>query len=118
MQKVMIPKVMVVNAKKVLGPTILTASVAGSWKQTFATVNKRIETEKRLPTKSRSLSILVTDAEERMPLSRRSRLQSIPAMIQSRKSMRCLRTVLAATGSESEGIAMFVCIPSVEDSSL
>ena len=114
MQRVMSPKVVVFYAKKALGPTILTASVAGSWKQMFAAVNRRIETEKRLPTKSRSRSMLVTDAEESMLLSKRSRLQSIPAMRQSRKSIRRARAVLRITTSEFEGmIAMSTHSPSM-----
>lgn len=44
-QRVIKPKPKVIEAKKIRGPTIRTANVAGSWKQTLATVKIRIEKE-------------------------------------------------------------------------
>ena len=78
------PKAKVTNEKNIRGPTRRTAMVAGSWKHTPDTVKMRIEMEKRLPWFSpRSLCMLVTEALEIRPLSRRLRLHSKPAMVQS-----------------------------------
>ncbi|KAI5285569.1 hypothetical protein KEM55_000603 [Ascosphaera atra] len=45
-----------------------------------------MEAEKRAPASDRSLGIDVTEADDRMPESRRFRLQSTPAIVHSRRS--------------------------------
>lgn len=82
------PKHMVVHGKKILGPKRRTATVAGNWKDTLATVKMRIATEKRFPrSSSRSFSIDVTEALEIIPLSIRFKLVNKPPMVHSLMSI-------------------------------
>ena len=82
--RVIKPKPKVMIAKKILGPRMRTARVAGSWKQTLAAVKIKMETEYRLPWfNPRSFNMLVTDALEIIPLSNKLRLHNRPPMVQS-----------------------------------
>ena len=85
-QRVIKPKLVVMTAKKIGGPTNLMTTVAGSWKQIEETVNMKIAIEYRSPVKDKSESIDVTAAEDMMPLSKRFKLHSKPAIEQSRIS--------------------------------
>lgn len=90
-QNVIRPKQKVAVAKKGRGPTMRTRTVEGNWNIMLLTVKMKIDTEKRLPVSPRSCGIDVTEAEERIPLSSRLRLQRRPAIVQSRKSKWSLR---------------------------
>ena len=83
---VITPKSVVIVLKKTRGPITRRRMVAGSWKQILDTVKMKMATLKRLPVRDRSVGMLVTEAEERMPLSRRLREQRMPAMVQRRRS--------------------------------
>ncbi|KAG9796038.1 hypothetical protein KCU88_g305, partial [Aureobasidium melanogenum] len=74
------PNAQVIVEKNILGPTSRNKIVAGSWKHTEATVKMNMETEYLSPLRSRSDSMLVTDADEMMPLSSRFKLQRTPAI--------------------------------------
>ena len=105
--KLIRPKPKVTKEKKMRGPMRRTAMVAGSWKHTPATVKMRMETEKRLPwSKPRSLSMLVTEALEMRPLSRRLRLHNRPAMVHSLMSTFLLSLLSSLAVSAVFGLAV------------
>lgn len=91
MHNVMRPNKIVVQVKKMGGPTKRMAIVAGSLKTTCASVTIQIAVEYRSPTRPRSVGIEVAEAELMMPESMRSNAQSRPAMVHSRRSI--LRTM-------------------------
>lgn len=84
--KVIKPKAVVVQAKKMGGPIKRIIRVAGSCAQMDATVKMKIATENLLPVRPKSSGIEVTEAEDMMPLSSRLRLQSSPAIVHNRRS--------------------------------
>ncbi len=85
--RVMRPNRNVMLLNQMRGPKVRTATVQGSWNAMLDRVKTKMATEKRLPwSKPKSESIEVTDALEMTPLSRRSRLQRIPAIVHSRRS--------------------------------
>ncbi|OJD20912.1 hypothetical protein ACJ73_07749 [Blastomyces percursus] len=84
--KVITPKQTVIRENHRRGPTKRTAIVDGSWKTTLDMVKMKIATEYRFPSSARSGIMLVTEAEEMMPESRRFKLHRIPEMVHSRRS--------------------------------
>ncbi len=101
-QRVIRPKQTVTVAKNRRGPTMRTSIVEGSWNIMLLTVKMKIDTEKRSPVSPRSCGIDVTAADEMIPLSRRLRLHSRPAIVQSRRST--LRLIRFST---SDGLSKF-----------
>jgi hypothetical protein len=57
-------------------------TVEGSWKKMLLIVKIKMDIKYRLPVRSRSSSVDVTEAEEIIPLRCRLRLRSKPAMVQ------------------------------------
>jgi hypothetical protein len=106
--KVTGPTQNVTVAKNTRGPTTRTGIVEGSWNTILLTVKMNMAMEKRLPVRSRSFGIEVTEADEIMPLSRRLRLHRRPAIEQSCRftlSLRRLSTsLLVASKGSSFGV--------------
>lgn len=86
-QSVITPKLVVMQPKKMEGPTSLIKIVAGSWKVIEARVRTKIDTLYRFPSRSRSCSMDVTEAEEMIPESNKLRLHKIPAIVHNRTSI-------------------------------
>lgn len=84
--RVIRPKATVMPANQIRGPNSLTAMVEGSWNVTLAIVKIKIAIEYLLPPSPRSSIILVTEALEMTPLSSKSRLHRMAAMVHRRRS--------------------------------